>query len=361
MFWSVNWCIEGNNAWFVGGELEMLFCVDLNNFIVKLVSFLPVNDLDMYKKYSYCEMIDNKIFCLPDKGKDIFVYNLNDNSWDKIQIESDEEIRLEIKKIKKINNRLYAFSKGIGKMISISAEDYNDVSYYSVLESVGQPIASAWDEEKYIVLKGNIKYEFDCRYNKITKYSLELDSLPRTNMCCDKDGIWLTGFDNKIINLSYNNEVREFTFLLQYLNENEKVSDLWITSKNSEDPVFIDCISLEKSVWFIPLLSKNIIGILKDKQEMYYNSENAECIQKKEDIRRWMCSGQFSLLGKREERYLYLYSFSLYKVVIFDTWKLEYEIKTLYFDNAIYKDIFTLKNIINEDRDYDLSRFLEII
>ena len=35
--------------------------------------------------------------------------------------------------------------------------------------------------------------------------------------------------------------------------------------------------------------------------------------------------------------------------------------ETLHFDNAIYKDIFTLKNIIIEDRDYDLSRFLEII
>ena len=42
LLWSDNWWIEGNKAWYVAGEVNALFEVDLINKNSQLLSLLPV-------------------------------------------------------------------------------------------------------------------------------------------------------------------------------------------------------------------------------------------------------------------------------------------------------------------------------
>ena len=52
--WSDNWWIEGDRAWFCGGEINALFCVDMNNGQCELVARIPECAIVDFRLNSYC-------------------------------------------------------------------------------------------------------------------------------------------------------------------------------------------------------------------------------------------------------------------------------------------------------------------
>lgn len=133
MFWSEHWYIEGNEAWFVGGRVKALFKVDLVKNDCRLISIIP--DLDMYKYRSYpgCVKYENKIFCLPYDSDIIWIYNLLQDDWRKINVFNSKKEWIGIWDFWRRGEELWCIAKGVRQVIKInlkkeSVEQYWDIS-----------------------------------------------------------------------------------------------------------------------------------------------------------------------------------------------------------------------------------------
>lgn len=79
--WSDNWWIEGNKAWFCGGDICALFCVNMENGQCEFVVRIPECDIDEFRLYSFCMKYKDTVFCLPSIRKFIWVMQVSSIKW----------------------------------------------------------------------------------------------------------------------------------------------------------------------------------------------------------------------------------------------------------------------------------------
>lgn len=358
MIWSINWYIEGNEAWFVDCQYALLLHVNLESFEVKMVSSVPVENVEIIKSHPYCFKFEKKIFCLADRGENIYIFDLEKKVWKCIYIDNPEHTRLHITDIRKVNNKLFAFSSGLGKMICFSGEEFDIVEYFPIVSKIKENINYSWDADNCYIVNGKKVYAYDCVKNQVL-WDRDLDK-EYSNLLVENNNIWLTSNENIIKKIENGNEEKEYGFDLAYANIANNGNDFWIEDNMAPDQAFLYIISVEKSTWFIPLLTKNIIFIKDD------NMENYEQINKpvisKSEFAKWGLSGQYSFLCKRDNRYIYMFSFSDNSIVIIDGENLHYEKKVLNIDNSVYREIMYKRNtVIKEEKEFLLSNFIEVI
>lgn len=356
MIWSINWYVEGNEAWFVDCQYALLLHVNLESFEVKMVSSVPVENIEIVKSHPYCFKFEKKIFCLADRGENIYIFDLEKEVWTCVYIDNPEHKRLHITDIRKINNKLFAFSSGLGKMICLSGEKFDIVEYFTIIGKIKENINYSWDTEKCYIVNGEKMFAYDCVENQIV---LDRDlGKEYSNLLFENNNIWLTNNENIIKKIENCNEEKEFCFSLAFANMTIQDNELWIENEKAPDPAFSQIISTEKSVWFIPLLTKNVIVINADNLEDYEQINRP--IVSKSEFAKWGLAGQYSFLCRQANRYIYLFSFSDNCIVIVDGENLHYEKKTLNIDNSVYREImYTRNTVIKEENNFLLSNFIE--
>lgn len=74
--WSDAWWLEGDNAWFVAGAMDILLCLDCNNNITKLIGEIPSDRVCEFRQHPRCLKKGDIIICLPDRANDIWLLRL---------------------------------------------------------------------------------------------------------------------------------------------------------------------------------------------------------------------------------------------------------------------------------------------
>ena len=84
--WGDNYWNENGKIWFVSCKLNIIFFIDEKTSVITPVAKIPFRSRICFRLHPRCIKYGEKIFCIPDMGEDIYIYNLKQNSWKKIII-----------------------------------------------------------------------------------------------------------------------------------------------------------------------------------------------------------------------------------------------------------------------------------
>ena len=76
--WGEEFCIENDLAWYVGMEVNALFCLHFDTGEYELVKKLPDIQLEALGGF-LCTKLKDKIYCFPARERDILIYSLENN------------------------------------------------------------------------------------------------------------------------------------------------------------------------------------------------------------------------------------------------------------------------------------------
>lgn len=341
--WSDNWWIEENNAWFVDGERDILFKMDLSTNQGEFIARLP-NDLDLkFRQNSRCIKYKNDIICMPYLGKYIWIYHMN--KFEKITIENSTGMNILINNFWQFENKLFAISIGLKQIIEINIEQRKIDSYYSLNDRDIQIAGSIKVENKIFLVSAvsNQIYEFDLKTKKWIEYGLKSIQDKLYAICFDGSKFWLSGY-NKAVYLwdKERNSVEiikdfpESFGIYDYTGNNKDLLDYETTVYDT--PVFIDIKFLGKYIWFIPFKTNKIIYINKDTFEIS-NLNMINEYETKDTLIRNHMAHKYLVLYIREDRYIGLFSFKNWNVFEIDTLNLQIENKRYFFSSQCLTEI----------------------
>lgn len=328
-FWGDKWSIDNNEGWFVAGNINALFCVDMERNDYRIISLLPDYFKYGFRMNSNCIKYDGVVFCLPDKGDCIWCYDLSKDNFTEIKVENPNHIDIMIGDFWKCGNEIWAVSVGLKQIIEIDIKKKKIVNYYTIPNGKEVEIANSAKEGNYIYIVSatkNIIYEFNIKTRKIEVNEIvDINDRLRTISICD--GIfWLSGYKRKIYLWDKKKNKTEIldkfpqNFGL-YNFDNEQVL---LDCERLEYPVFsfLESISVGNYIWFIPFQTNQILYVDKDTYgiKAFQIEEENESV---ESIRNREMDCKYVLQYIYEERYIGLYSFKNEMVFEIDVETLE--------------------------------------
>lgn len=311
--WSDNWWIEGDKAWFCGGQIGALFCVDMNTQQCKLIAWIPECNFLHFRVYSYCIKFSNKVFCLPSKGKCSWVYDIDKRTWQKLEIDNLDQVRVCLFTYEKSNRQVYLLDK-TGELFEIDLEKLRIAKIWDFLPCTEIPKYERIDNCLYCVRDKQIIC-LSRKGNVINHIAYEIPEVQSelSTVCYDGTNFWLSGYCKEIY--IWNPEqgvikvIKDFPSQFGFYNfckGEEPVSDC-ISFLNGECTFFEESILLGKYVWFIPSRSDDIIYIDKVTYEVFLLEIEGEK-ETKESIQNHLMNYKYILLYIYINRYIGLYS-----------------------------------------------------
>lgn len=312
--WSDNWWIEGTTAWFVDGQQNMLFQLDLESKSCKLLAAIPSSNLDRFRINPKCIKYEECIYCMPTYGDCIWVYNIVNSEFNKINIVNKEQVPLGINNFWLFEKNIYVVSTGLKKVVRIDLVS-RKTEYYDITVNKNEVISLSTKvgEKIYIVSgKSNVVYVFDMlSFNVSMKVVSNINSKLRT-ICYDGDKFWLSGYCNEIYIWRENdNKATILTNLprnLKKYNFSNGNKEILEYSTKYDMPLFIDSIQIGDNVWFIPFHMNDIIYINKNTYEIkVFELENEE--ETRDSIlKKGRLCAKYLVEGIYNNRYLILFS-----------------------------------------------------
>lgn len=132
--WGDNYWNENGKNWFISCKLNIIFFIDEKTSVITPVAKIPFRSGICFRLHPRCIKYGEKIFCIPDMGEDIYSYNLNQNSWNKIVISNTNNTRVAMYDFWICDNLLYVVSNGLNKVFVLDLEkeillgDYNIIT-----------------------------------------------------------------------------------------------------------------------------------------------------------------------------------------------------------------------------------------
>lgn len=128
--YGLNMWVEGERGWFVGEHIQALFEWDYNTHMCRLISALPDYDEIRFCGNSKCVKHKEYIYCLPQAGKCIWIYDLQKHVFDKIEIDNPLDIKMRMDYVGRKGNEIFLFSHGLKKLFKINGEHKKIVNEY---------------------------------------------------------------------------------------------------------------------------------------------------------------------------------------------------------------------------------------
>ncbi len=308
--WSDNWWIEGDRAWFCGGEINALFCVDMNNGQCELVARIPECAIVDFRLNSYCMKYKDIILCLPSEAKCIWCYDLKKDAWEKIPVDNKEQIFY----YQENNNQIF-FWDYAGWLYKMDLEEKKVRKiFFKKFQKEEMPQYVIVEDKLYHV-RGSKILCLDLNDNDIQEVIYEIPHIKADlfTICFDGTNFWLSGHAKEIC--VWNPEagvVRMITDFPEqfgfYHFEQGEIPYLdresYIDTKSA---LFEFSIAIGKYVWFIPDRSNDIIFIDKETYKVFM-LELEEEQETKESIDNHLMDFKFLLQYIRENRYIGIYS-----------------------------------------------------
>lgn len=367
--WSDNWWIEGDKAWFCGGEVGALFCVDMNSCECELVSRIPECQFAGFRLYSYCMKCADRVFCLPSMGDCIWIYELEEKTWEKIGLDHKEQIFHYQKNSNQIffwdfAGYLYRMDLDKKKVSTIFHEAFqsDEMTQYVIVDN------------KIYHVRDNRIISLDLCGDDIRAVTYEIPDLKAGLFAIGYDGanFWLSGHAKEICIWHPESGVIKMlrNFPEQFGIYHFKVGETpYLDCKTlveAESAFFEDSVSLGAYMWFIPGRSSDIIYISKETYEAFI-LEIEEERETKESIEKNYMGFKYILQYVREDRYIGVYSFKNHRVFEIDT----VELTVTYRDYKLdHKSVLMIEKaaagyhngkILNERREKDRKLFSRLL
>lgn len=263
--WSDNWWAENEKAWFVDGETNILFQIDLNTQECKLVAKLPNIEKNTFRLNPRCIKFENDIFCMPDVGDSIWVYQLQSGQFKQIEINNPQKVRLSINNFWIYNKKILAVSVGLRQIIQIDVQEKRIDCYYNIN---GQISANVMVKDSIYCVSPikNCIYQIDLVAKNCIEHIIPNIRGGLRTICFDGDNFWLSGYCKEIyIWNKENNMVKildEFPTnfgIYNYVKSSQPVLDC--DTSYYDVPTFISSVTIGKFVWFIPFCTNLIIYV----------------------------------------------------------------------------------------------------
>lgn len=268
-FWGDRWCVENYEGWFVAGNINILFRVDMINNCYEIVAKLPDYTNYKFRSNSNCIKCNELIFCMPNRGECIWCYDLLDNKFSKIEIENPNCLEVGIVDFWRIKNILWAVSMGLKQIIKIDITARKIIAYYNITDCAEEVIGKSVKINNYIYSLSGLEskiYEFSLKTKqvKIIEFETIRDRFHTISICEGK--IWLSG-NKKRIYIWEKDRVR----ILDHFPENFGIYKFLESGKVILDCIstkyrtftFIDSIIIGNYIWFIPFQTNNILYVDK--------------------------------------------------------------------------------------------------
>ena len=322
------WCdsmfCENNSAWMVGSALNALFKFDFDTKTYKYITDFPNVPIMGFRVNQLCMKIQNNIFSFPDCGECIWIYNIDNNNFDKIMIDNPDKVRIGIYMAFKINSSIYAIASGLKQIIEIGVNKKEILGIYSIEEYMQNSLVNCegcvvHENIYFTIPEKNIVCEFSAKTKKVTVFDISKNIMPQT-ICYDGANFWLTGKTKEVV--KWNREMNSLTY---YTNIPKSVGMFEIVDgiffENTSDtvyqrPLFRWSMNVRNKIWFIPFTANKVIYLDQATQEICACDIESEY----EDGESW---SRIEKVKYRFEcvflnRYIFLYSYKNKNYLVID-------------------------------------------
>lgn len=331
--WSENWWIEGDNAWFIEGGCNILFCVNLRTQECEEAIDIPDTCSNKYKLTPYCIKHGNVIFCIPGIGQYIWVYHLEDRLFSRIVLDKQEEMQWAVE-IWKWRDAIFLVLDRLNKIIELDAVEGRITNSYTICDT--SIVRSTMAEDSIFLLssESDMIYRFECDSKHVKTYKLPDIGKKYFNISFDGEIFWLSGYGKEVYTW---NQANNCLTVLDQFPENfivyDHISVLDGELEHNEMPTFFYVKVVGKYVWFIPTQANKIIYVDRSSGivnvfEIYGENDT------KGSVLSWT-EGLFQYLWEyvREDRFIGLFSAENNRIVEIDTEKMEYQWKDYCISN----------------------------
>lgn len=311
LLWSDNIWLENGKAWFVRGGIKALYEVDLTTNYCYLLSAIPEPEIFSYRAYSRCVKFQEKIFCIPYVGKNIWVYDLNGNKWNKILIKNPNDSDILIAEFWKCDEILWCVSRGLKQLIKVDMEHMSVDQYWTITSDHDETLArSVKFEDNIFTLSSNANRIY--KFNTFSK-QMEIYELPKIEnrlqtISYDGNKFWLSGWKRAIYlwdkdenTLHVIDDFPEELGSYRIDGKKEKFID------NATYPFFMDSIQIGEKIFFLPSTMNQILYVdMETAAEHILDIENEN--ETPEEVEKHMLAHKYLLEYVRDDRYLGIYS-----------------------------------------------------
>lgn len=347
--WSDGWWIEGSNAWFVCGMSNTLFGVDLNTGRCEEIVYIPGPDDCTYRLTPFCLKYDRDIFCIPGKGQNIWIYNLDNTQLVPISIDKPEGLQL-ASQFWIWKDSVLIVPANWSKIIEVSISQKTIKNYYTVCTEDTIKKGVLRGDNIYMVSSGSSKiYQFDIVTKKTRVHILPCAEKIFSTICFDGKRFWMSGYQKEVY--IWEKESNKFMtidhfpadFSLKDITKNDDIN-LGCTNR----PVFKYSVVAGGYIWFIPIQADKIIYADKGNAtlfsfEIYDEEETEESIF----LNQMWTIANYLLEYVRDDRYIGLFSAKSGRILEIDALNLSYQwkdcdLKDKYFFQCgnIYREMY---------------------
>lgn len=329
--WSDKWWLENEKAWFCAGQINALFCVDMNSRKCEYIAKIPEGNINSSRLYPYCAKYENTVFCLPGWGKYIWCYDLDKSVWNKIEIGQTNQLLMYTNSYNQKKSELWLLEDKTRNIYEINLKKkLIEKKYHISHDGNAEYCEYIIVQNKLYCVYDRIVYCVDMDNSDINKYEISCAKAALCTICYDGVNFWLSGYCKEIYvwNPDYGvvKVITEFPkqFGIYHFKGNELClldCDSFLFEKSH---FFFNSIFLGKYIWFIPFQSNEIIYI--DKVTYQVNVlEIAEEQETEESLAGRLESTKYYVEYIRDNRYIGLYSFKNQLVFEIDTVELKAE------------------------------------
>lgn len=247
--WNDGFCIDGENVWFIGGAIRVLFCMKVETGEIISYHIMPGN-FTRFRDYSCCYKVNNKIVCIPDCAKELLFYSLDENVWSTMALCADSNIRHYGRIIYADNNSILMYSLGMKTLFEIDTEKENVIRMYTF----DSEYIDCFTEKTIIYFLSKDGCHVCC-FDYLKWVEMKKTMLPSiddtfTRICVIDGKLWMTGYKNKVYRYVSDNVVTQINVI-----RNE------IGTSDTSKPFAIDILAINNEIWIVPFMNNDIVYI----------------------------------------------------------------------------------------------------
>ena len=331
LLWGDNSFREEKYIWFVSCNIPVLYCLDLKDNTIIPIAHIPLENDNFWRQNSRCFKFKNSIWCLPDKGKKIYIYDLEECSWKSIEIDSFSPIG--IVENWRFEERLYIVSREMKQIVELNLIREEIEGYYKLTQNDKERIGCSIKIGMYIYTVSSLIptiIKFDCITKRIDILDLPYMDDELYTICFDGKRFWFTGRKKRIY--IWDRDLNKLITLKTFpdgfgtydFNKNSK-EILDCTTEQYEQPGFLSMDCIGNNIWLIPWHTNEILYIDKETFKINKFSIMDELLTK-DNINKQMLFQKYLFLYKWNDTIIGLFSLKNRWLIEIDCIKLNYKI-----------------------------------
>lgn len=345
---------ENGEIWFVGINNSILYRIDANNEIYP-IKMIPYRKEICFRNSSVCYKKKKNIYCFPERGQIIYIFDIEKNTIKEIQLENKEQ-RLGIYNVWFIDGNILCVSFQNNKLYIINEENQKikkiQIPYLNFPKLDIQ--ATCYEKKLYFVSnKSTTVLEFSVEDMKFIEHYIKCKEKGFSTIAVDGEEIFITGRECALYRYNLLSNKLDSVDLKTYMKFEKK--DVMYTGN-----IFYRSILLDG---YVVLITENIFQLINN-QIVIFNIRRKTINVLTFDDNNERKPGEFFVISK--------YSDS--EIIIYDNWNRAMFLYNLDMQSLEEKDIKVgktiaasfandLKSIINykEDRITDLRKYLQAL